>query len=253
MQLTIAHLYPDLLNLYGDRGNIECLRQRCLWRGIEVEVRNTSLNDDLPEQVDLMFMGGGEDISQKQLYEDFINIKGQQIKKHIENNGVGLFICGGYQLLGHYYKPYEGKNIKGLGVFDLYTQHFGRDKKRCVGNVVCEWNNSKLVGFENHGGRSYFTKTTPQPPPSKGGGGTKPLAKIITGYGNNGEDKTEGAVYKNTFGTYLHGPLLPKNPHFADHLIKLALEKKYNKKIELGVLGDELEWAAHDYCLRLKQ
>ena len=190
-------------------------------------------------------MGGGEDTAQKQLYNDFINNKGKLIKQYIENNGVGLFICGGFQLLGNYYRPYEGKDIKGLGILDLYTQHYGRDKKRCVGNVVCKienlefLKNKTLVGFENHGGRTYLNDT-------------KPLAKIKTGKGNNGNDKTEGAVYKNIIGTYLHGPILPKNPHLADHLIRVALEKRNKKEMDLPSLDDDLEWTAHKNALKLE-
>lgn len=249
MNITIGHLYPDLLNLYGDRGNIECLQRRCTWRDIKVTTIpitiETDFTNELADEINLIFMGGGEDASQKQLYHDFINHKGELIKKYIENNGVGLFICGGYQLLGKYYRPYQGKDIKGLNVLNIYTQHFGRDKKRCVGNVVCQikgveyLNEKTLVGFANHGGRTFL------------GQDIKPLSLITTGEGNNGDDKTEGAVYKNIICTYLHGPLLPKNPHLADYLIKNALEKKYEKEVELPPLNDELEWATHKNALKL--
>jgi len=249
MELTIGHLYPDLLNLYGDRGNIECLIKRCQWRNIEVKILPTSIQDQLTDklinQSTIIFMGGGEDMNQKSLYEDFVNNKGPWLKEYIENNGVGLFICGGYQLLGKYYRPYQGEDIKGLDILDLYTQHFGRDKKRCVGNVACEITGidylagKTLVGFENHGGRTFLGKNT------------KPLSLITTGDGNNGDDKTEGAVYKNTIGTYLHGPILPKNPHLADYLIKKALEKKYGEEIEILPLNDVLEWETHKNVLKL--
>ncbi len=249
MKITIGHLYPDLLNLYGDRGNIECLQQRCQWRDIEVEIIPITIgipiNDELINIIDIMFMGGGEDISQKELHTDFINNKGPLIKKYIENNGVGLFVCGGLQLLGQYYKPYKGGDISGLGIFDLYTQHYGRDKSRCVGNVSCKitgidyLKDKNLVGFENHGGKTYLEKDV------------KALGEIISGNGNNDEDKTEGAVYKNIIGTYLHGPLLPKNPHLADYLIKTALEKQNKKEVDLQPLDDELEWEAHKNALKL--
>ena len=248
MKITIAHLYPDLLNLYGDRGNIECLQKRCLWRDIEVEIINLTINDQLTpeilEQIDIMFMGGGEDCAQKKLYNDFVENKGTLIKQYIESDGVGLFICGGYQILGNYYRPYSGKDIKGLGIMDLYTRHYGRDKKRCVGNVVCSitginyLKNKTLVGFENHGGRTYLEDT-------------KPLAKIKTGHGNNDTAKNEGVIYKNIIGTYLHGPILPKNPHLADWLIKTALEKQTGGEVEITPLDDELEWQAHKQALKL--
>lgn len=251
MQLTIGYLYPDLLNLYGDRGNIECLQQRCLWRNIDYKIIpitiDTELTNELINSLDLIFMGGGEDNNQKQLQNDFIKQKGKLIKNYINNNGVGLFICGGYQLLGRYYQPYQGDKIKGLCVFDLHTQHFGRDKVRCVGNVNCKiqgiayLKDKTLVGFENHGGRTYLN----QPNQS--------LAIITMGDGNNGDDKTEGVVYKNTIGTYLHGPLLPKNPHLADYLIKIALEKKYDQEVELKTLDDKLEWETHINACGLKK
>lgn len=249
MELTIGHFYPNLLNLYGDRGNIECLRQRCAWRDIMVKIIpinfEITLTGALINEINLVFMGGGEDTSQKQLYQDFINDKGQWLKEYIENNGVGLFICGGYQLLGKYYRTYQGQDIQGLNILDLYTQHFGRDKKRCVGNVVCKISgieylkDKTLVGFENHGGRTFL------------GQNTAAMGLTTTGDGNNGNDRTEGVVYKNIIGTYLHGPLLPKNPHLADFLIKKALEKKYQKEAEILPLDDELDWEAHKNALKL--
>ncbi|PIT87233.1 MAG: glutamine amidotransferase [Candidatus Magasanikbacteria bacterium CG10_big_fil_rev_8_21_14_0_10_40_10] len=249
MNIVVGHLYPELLNLYGDRGNIICLQKRCLWRGLEFEIKpiaiETALNQKEMDKIDILFMGGGEDCGQKQLYYDFVNNKGRLIKQHIENAKAGLFVCGGYQLLGNYYRPYQGQDIQGLKIFDMYTQHFGRDKKRCVGNVVCQiqgpkyLKNKTLVGFENHGGRSFLNKSL------------SPLARTNIGDGNNGQDQTEGAIYKNTIGTYLHGPILPKNPHLADYLIKTALEKKYSQKIELTVLDDEVEWTAHKNALKL--
>ena len=250
MRITILHLYPDLLNLYGDRGNIECLIKRCLWRGIETEVmpillKNQSSNKKIDEST-ILFMGGGEDISQKELYNDFIKNKGESVKQYIESGGAGLFICGGLQLLGKYYHPYEGQEIPGLNILDIYTKHFGRDKVRCVGNVSCKiigieyLQNKTLVGFENHGGRTFL------------GNNARPFGKIINGFGNNGEDKSEGVIYKNTIGTYLHGPILPKNPHLADWLIKTALENKYKKEIALQPLDDKLEWEAHNRALKFK-
>jgi len=148
-------------------------------------------------------------------------------------------VCGGYQLLAHYYRPASGPDMRGLGVFDAWTIHKGAHVPRCIGDVVISWNESTLVGFENHGGRTYL-------------GTAKPLGKVLKGYGNNAEDGTEGAVYRNTYGTYLHGSLLPKNPHFADYLIELALWRTYGKNnvsIELQPLDDTLEWEAHTSML----
>ncbi|PIS21542.1 glutamine amidotransferase [candidate division WWE3 bacterium CG08_land_8_20_14_0_20_41_15] len=245
MNLKIGWLYPDLLNLYGDRGNIECLMNRLKWRDISVDLIGISLKDKNNfKEIDILFSGGGPDLSQKLVAEDFLHNKGDYIREFVENDGVGLYICGSFQLLGKYYRPYEGEDLKGLSVFDMYTEHFGLTKPRLVGNVVvsCDIFKDKentLVGFENHGGRTFL------------GANLSPLGKVIHGFGNNGEDKTEGAVYKNSIGTYLHGPLLPKNPHLADLLIEKALKKKYGKPVELSGLDDTLEWSAHKNALHL--
>jgi len=230
VKLTIGHLYPDLMNLYSDCGNIICLVRRCQWRGIEVEVKEVS--------PDILFMGGGQDRQQKIVAEDFKKGRGEEIKEFIENGGVGLFICGAYQLMGKFYRPAEGPDLEGLGVFDIETYHFGKKKPRCIGNIVVDWQGKTLVGFENHGGRTYL------------GDKVKTLGKVLYGHGNNSEDGTEGAVYKNAFGTYLHGALLPKNPHLADHLIELTLKNKYGPDVKLPPLDDTLEWQAHNAVLR---
>ena len=170
-----------------------------------------------------------------------------QIINHIKSGGVGLFVCGGYQLLGKYYRPYKGKDIKGLDIFDLHTRHFGLDKKRLVGNVTIDiegiefLKGKKLVGFENHGGRTYLEQNINM------------LGKIKTGSGNNNEDSTEGAVMHNCIGTYLHGPLLSKNPHLADYLIMTALERRYKKEVDLEPLDDDLEWETHKNAIKLHQ
>lgn len=249
MNLIIGWLYPDLLNLYGDRGNIICLKKRAEWRGISVDVKEistrTKLTNSLIHSINFLFMGGGPDNLQKLVYKDFLENKRPFVKEYIENSGIGLFICGAYQLLGHYYRPAEGPDIPGLGVLDLYTQHFGKDRERCVGNVVVRWGQKSkvrgwgiLVGFENHGGRTYLGKNL------------EPLGAVIKGFGNNGEDKTEGAIYKNTFGTYLHGPILPKNPHFADFLLAKALKISIE---ELEPLDDSLEWSAHKKAIKISK
>jgi lipid II isoglutaminyl synthase (glutamine-hydrolysing) len=214
-KLTLGHLYPDQLNLYGDRGNIVTLRRRCQLRGIEMRVVGLGMGDALaPDEYDMLFIGGGQDKEQAPVAQDLYEIKGIGLWAAIEDDMPVLAVCGGYQLLAHYYRPAEGPDMRGLGVFDAWTIHKGPRIPRCIGNIAINWNGSTLVGFENHGGRTYL-------------GTAKPLGKVLKGYGNNAEDLTEGAVYRNTYGTYLHGSLLPKNPHFADYLIGLALQRKY--------------------------
>ncbi len=255
MKLTIGYFYPDHLNLYGDNGNVEILLQRARWRGIDTALYKiklgTVLNNEIMSHINLIFMGGGPDSQQKSVYEDLLHNKGVYLREYIENDGVGLFICGSYQLLGKYYQAADGSKLEGLGIFDLYTQHFGNHKPRCIGNVVSELNTTfrhdpvfnhlnkigtGLVGFENHGGRTYL------------GESAIPLAKIIRGYGNNGETEDEGITYKNSIGTYLHGPILSKNPHLADYLIATAINKD-----ELAELDDNLIKKAHYAAKELPQ
>src|SRR3989344_6661019 len=258
LSLTIGWLYPDLMSTYGDRGNIVVLQKRCEWRGIEIDVERLDLGFTIKElkKCDLLFMGGAQDRQQKIVSNDLTKEKVKELKEMIDNEVPGLYICGAYQFLGKYYKEADGTTIPGLDIFDLYTENPGINKPRLIGNIVTKTNvilrasetsrevhleessrlrsnNNTLVGFETHGGRTYL------------GQDIKPFGKVIKGFGNNGTDKTEGAVYKNSFGTYLHGPILPKNPHFADLLIKLALEKKYKKSIELKQLDDSLELQAN--------
>lgn len=244
LKITIAHLYPKLLNIYGDRGNIITLVNRCKWRNIEITVDSIDTGDTIDEnKYDIYFIGGGQDQQQIQVASE---LQKQQEKLHNAANSKAVFlaICGGYQLLGHYYQPHDAERLNGIGILDAYTV---AGKKRFIGNVTAELlphntiNGLKtLVGFENHSGLTYLQ------------GNTKPIATIITGNGNNGTDRTEGARYKNVFGTYLHGSLLPKNPHFADFLISLALEKRYGEEIELQKLNDELELAAHNSLVNKK-
>lgn len=250
-QLTIGWLYPQLMSTYGDRGNIIVLQKRCEWRGIRTEIVNigqTTLNSQLPT-LNLLFGGGAQDREQEIVMSD-LQKKKNTIKKLIDNNMPALFVCGAPQLMGHYYEPSAGKRIEGLGIFDMYTKHPGPKDDRLIGNVVAEIYSENLstlnsqfstfgyvVGFENHGGRTYLGKST------------KPFAKVLKGSGNNGEDGTEGVVYKNAIGTYLHGPLLPKNPQIADWLIAKALEVKYKKQINLENLDDDLEEKARNAIL----
>lgn len=235
-KLVIGWLYPRLMNTYGDTGNIIVLKKRSEWRKIDIEIKKLDLGfkiEDL-KKCDLVFMGGAQDKQQKIVADDLNKEKIETLKEMINKGIPGLFICGAYQFLGKYYKEADGTKIPGLGILDLHTENPGENSPRLIGNIVVKLDNNEndVVGFENHGGRTYLRKNI------------KPLAKVIKGFGNNGEDKTEGAVYENIFGTYLHGPILPKNPELADLLIKLTLEKKYNKKIKLSELDDSLEFKA---------
>ncbi len=219
LTLTLGHLYPEQLNLYGDRGNIMTLQRRCALRGIEMRVVGLGMGDALaPDEYDMLFIGGGQDKEQAPVAQDLYEMKGIGLWAAIEDNMPVLAVCGGYQLLSHYYRPAEGPDMRGLGVFDAWTIHKGAHVPRCIGDVAIRWNGMTLVGFENHGGRTYL-------------GSAQPLGTVLKGYGNNAEDGTEGAIYRNTYGTYLHGSLLPKNPHFADHLLTLALQRKYGDQL----------------------
>jgi len=231
LKISIAHLYPKLLNLYGDMGNLLTLIKRCEWRGISIELNNINIGDEIGIS-DIYFMGGGQDQQQIDVAKELYKYK-DFLTEQRDNGAVFLGICGGYQLFGHYYQPFEGDKLVGISLMDAYTT---AGQKRFIGNVtacVDFLEPNTLVGFENHSGLTYLQ------------GDTLPLAKITTGNGNNGQDCTEGGRYKNVFGTYLHGSILPKNPHFADYLIELALEKRYGKKIELSTLNDEIELKTH--------
>ncbi|MDQ7850362.1 MAG: glutamine amidotransferase [Armatimonadota bacterium] len=244
VDLRICHLYPDLLNLYGDRGNIAVLVRRARWRGIAVEVTEVPAGTPLRAGAhDLYFIGGGEDRQQALAARDLQAGKGEVLREAVEAGAVLLAVCGGYQLMGHFYRPSEGADLPGVGLLDLTTRHPGKGHPRLIGNTVVRWEPpgagtpSTLVGFENHGGRTRL------------GPGVRPLGRVVIGGGNNGEDGTEGAVYRNAFGTYLHGPLLSKNPWFADHLIALALRRRHGE-VPLVPLDDDLEAAAHHTALR---
>lgn len=235
MKLTIAHLYPDLLNLYGDRGNIQCLMKRCQWRGIEAETIAYELNDRVNlSGIDIVLLGGGSDREQMLVCEKLREIK-DDLKAYVEDNGVVIAICGGYQLLGNYYKT-EQRTIEGLELVDMYTE---QGEGRLISNIILKSDmfDMPVVGFENHGGRTFIKDN-------------RPLGKVLYGAGNDGKSGYEGVVYKNVIGTYLHGPLLPKNPQLADWLILQALKRKYGENVELATLDDTQEKEANEYIYR---
>ncbi len=238
MELKICHLFPDILNLYGDRGNVVCMRKRLGWRGIDVSVSEVSIGTPLKaSDYDLFFIGGGQDFEQEVLLEDLKGGKTAEIKAAIEDGKTFLAICGGYQMLGAYYKTWDGQQCDFTGALDLYTVGH---KDRMIGNYMftCEeLDGQTVVGFENHSGKTYL------------GSGIRPIGKVLAGYGNNGEDGMEGARYKNVFCTYSHGCLLPKNPILADHILKTALTRKYGSA-DLAPLDDAIETAAHAYMER---
>ena len=234
--LRIAHLYADEMNIYGDRGNILTLQKRAEWRGIRVEVRAIGRGPapDLSD-IDLIFWGGGQDRDQELVFTDAAAHKVDAIREAIHGGAVVLAVCGGYQLLGEYYVTADGKKLPGLALADLHTVPGAR---RNIGNIVIETRDlglqpPTLVGFENHSGKTYL------------GAGLRPLGQVIRGAGNNGEDATEGVAAGNVFGTYLHGSLLPKNPHFADLLIERSLRRQGIKHITALAATEELR--AHQF------
>ena len=253
MKIAIGWLYPTLMSTYGDRGNVICLQRRCQWRGIEVEIVPLKRETEIAqlERVDLIVGGGAQDRQQEIVMRDLQGVKAEAIGRMLTEGTPGVFTCGSPQLLGHYYEPALGKRIEGLGLLDMVSRHPGIEARRCIGNLVFEITATPLaseleamlgekpvvIGFENHGGRTYLQNV-------------QPLGKVIKGYGNNGEDGTAGAFYKNAIATYSHGPLLPKNPFIADWLIKKALQKKYDREINLTVLDDYLAVAGRKAMLQ---
>jgi CobQ-like glutamine amidotransferase family enzyme len=239
---TIGWLYPDLMNIYGDRGNILTLQKRAEWRGLDARVmeiqrgRAQNLAD-----VDVFFFGGGQDREQALIYDDLKAYKQEHLNKAVTEGAQILAVCGGYQLLGHYYQTADGERYDGIGLIDVTTQ---AGKKRFIGDVVVQaeienLSPSTLVGFENHSGRTYL------------GPAAKPLGTVMRGHGNNGQDRTEGVIQNNVIGTYLHGSLLPKNPHLADHLIGRAISRRGGGA--LSALDDSAELAAHGWILQRAQ
>jgi CobQ-like glutamine amidotransferase family enzyme len=241
-RFTIGWLYADLMNIYGDRGNILTLQRRAQWRGLDVKVvelaRGAATN---MQDVDVFFFGGGQDREQALIYDDLRQFKQESLQTAVEAGAQILAVCGGYQLLGHYYQTADGERFDGIGMLDVKTE---AGKKRFIGDVVVESDikgisPSTLVGFENHSGRTFL------------GEGARPLGKVLHGRGNNGSDKTEGAVQGNIIGTYMHGSLLPKNPHLADHIIGRAVSRRGGAG--LSPLDDSAELAAHGWLLQRAQ
>jgi CobQ-like glutamine amidotransferase family enzyme len=223
--LTILHLYPKEMNLYGDHGNILTLQKRCKWRGIKTTVISYEPNKKLPKSPDLIFGGGGQDSGQVVIQNDLQKIA-PHLKNWVENGVPTLVVCGLYQLFGNFFKTLDGDIIKGISVFNIKTLG---GKERLIGNVIAASPRfGEIVGYENHSGRTYFESDL------------APLGNIKKGAGNNGEDFEEGVIYKNAIGTYLHGPLLPKNPKIADFLLETALTRKYGTT-KLPKLNDTLE------------
>ena len=233
MEIKIMHLYPDLLNLYGDKGNIESLRRRLLWRGIGADVcEYVSESEDFNiSDVDIIFLGGGSDRELKTVASLLIEKK-QQLKDYVENGGTLVAVCGGYQLLGKYYEM-DGEKVEGLGILDISTK---QSEKRLVGNVVIKSDviGKEIVGFENHGGCTDI-------------GSHSPLGTVVSGNGNDGKSGKEGVIYKNVVATYLHGPLLPKNPQLCDYILEKTLNHKYPAFDGLKQLDDSLEDKANEY------
>jgi len=234
MELKICHLYPDVMNLSCDRGNVLVLEKRAQWREIETTVAAVRMGEPLDaEAFDLIFLGNGQPFTQPQLMEDFLQYKAEALKAAVENDVPVLAIDGGYELLCRSCQLADGSKIDSIGILDAEVRY---GQKRLVGDYLfnCEELGIHIVGFENHAGRTYLDSTV------------KPLGKVLHGHGNNGEDGSEGARYKNVFATYAHGCVLPKSPVLADHLIRLALERKYGH-IDLAPLPDTFETSAHNY------
>ncbi|HZK27187.1 MAG TPA: glutamine amidotransferase [Thermoclostridium sp.] len=241
-EINICHLYPDLLNLYGDYGNIQALVRRLEWRGIDVVVHPVSLGDPFAlDTYDIVFVGGGQTYEQEILHQDLLELKKESLIEAIENDTVFLCICGGYQLMGKYYKLVDGTELECLGAMNHWTIDSG---KRMTGDLIFKIDglnqqpDSLVVGFENHSGKTYL------------GDGVLPLGSVVYGNGNNGEDGYEGARYRNVFCSYSHGSLLPKNPGLTDEIITLAIKRKYKDFVSLQPLNNHIEAAARESLIK---
>lgn len=235
--ITIGHLFPELLNVYSDKGNILALQNRLLWRGISACVKTFHKEDEIDfSSLDIVLLGGGSERDQLTACKALMKER-DSLQRYVESDGVLLALCDAYPLLGHYYELSD-ERIEGLSLVDMYTEY---SDKRLIGDVLAEalieGETVSLVGFENHCGRTYI-------------GSNNPLSKVVSGFGDNGKDGVCGLRYQNVFGTYLHGPLLPKNPKLADAIIKAALERKYGAQEALTPLDDTIEQVAHDYVVK---
>jgi CobQ-like glutamine amidotransferase family enzyme len=242
MKFTVGWLYPDLMNIYGDRGNILTLLKRAAWRDYDARVLELGRGKTKRmDEVDVFFFGGGQDREQALVYEDLLEHKQPHLERAAASGAAVLAVCGGYQLLGHYYQTAEGERFPGIGLIDVRTE---AGKRRFIGDVVVDSDvadlvPNTLVGFENHSGRTFL------------GPKTRPLGRVRLGFGNNGADGTEGCIQGGVVGTYLHGSLLPKNPHLADHIIRGALRRRGVD--ELSRLDDSVELSAHERILERAQ
>lgn len=227
--LRIMNLYPNEMNIYGDYGNLLTLTRRAEWHGFKVEHIAHEVDNKFDGKVDIILGGGGQDSGQNKIAGDLVK-NGEKIRKMAESGMPMLMICGLYQLFGHYFETNDGTYIDGISVFDAWTK---AGPTRLIGNVIIDTDLGEIVGYENHSGLTYLNK------------GQKPFGKILRGDGNNGADKTEGARTNNVFGSYLHGPILPKNPRLADELIRIAATNKYNEFIPAKI-NDKIAIKAHD-------
>ncbi len=227
--LKIVHLYPKEMNIYGDTGNVLVLSQRAKWRGIPVEVVQVGVGQKIPDDADIIVGGGGQDAGQGAIQED-LQAKSTSLYRLAKKGVVMLMICGMYQLFGRSFRTHDGKMIQGIGVLPLET---AAGKDRLIGNTVYAMPFGEVVGYENHSGLTKLDRENDA------------LGSVLSGSGNNNFDKFEGCRLMNVFGTYSHGPVLAKNPHFADHLLALALNRMDGDDYKLPALDDDLEWQAH--------
>lgn len=240
-KIKILHMYADMLDLYGDSGNMEILKYRCSKRNIECIVEKYSIGDDMPyfPEYDMIYIGGGADLEQQHISADLIKCR-DGIKKAYKNGTFLFLICGGYQLMGKYYRDADGNEIKGLGLFDYFTVAPSSRKKRCIGNIVLQTEITglrvKVVGFENHGGQTQNVKT--------------PFGNVLYGNGNCSKSKYEGYFEKNVIATYLHGPMLAKNPEIADYMIDYCINRNAKEPIVIKKLNDSLEKECRRVMLR---